>query len=129
MRIQYGERIDLPPELKKQKAKGGMFKDLGMIAGMKCVSIVHLWLPSFAMVKRFTSPAEITKNYSIPRRGSASQRRFVLVDFPHMNAAGRLRVYEADDMSAARRAVAHAAAKRGLVARENCWALSAMMDR
>jgi len=46
-----------------------------------------------------------------------------------MNAARRLRVYEADDMSAVRRAVAHAAAKRGLVGRENCWALSAMIDR
>jgi hypothetical protein len=74
-------------------------------------------------------PAEITKNYSIPRRESASQRRFVLVDCTHMNAARRLRVYEADDMSAVRRAVAHAAAKRGLVGRENCWALSAMIDR
>jgi hypothetical protein len=42
VRIQYGERGDLPPELKKQKAKRGMFKDLGMISGMKCVSIVHL---------------------------------------------------------------------------------------
>jgi hypothetical protein len=53
----------------------------------------------------------------------------VLVDFTHMNAAGRLRVYAADDMSAVRRAVAHAAAKRGLVGRENCRALSAMMIR
>ena len=31
----------------------------------------------------------------------------MLVDFTHMNAAGRPRVYEADDMSAVRRAVAH----------------------
>jgi hypothetical protein len=53
----------------------------------------------------------------------------VLVDFTHMNAADRPRVYEADDMSAVRRAVAHAAAKRGLVGGENCRALSAMIDR
>jgi hypothetical protein len=46
-----------------------------------------------------------------------------------MNAAGRPRVYEADDMSAVRRAVAHAVAKRGLAGRENGWALSAMIDR
>jgi hypothetical protein len=53
----------------------------------------------------------------------------VLVDFTHMNAAGRPRAYEADDMSAVRRAVAHAVAKRGLAGRENGWALSAMIDR
>jgi hypothetical protein len=35
-------------------------------------------------------------------------RRFVLVDFTYMNAAERLRVYEANDMSAVRRAVVHA---------------------
>jgi hypothetical protein len=45
-----------------------------------------------------------------------------------MNAAGRLRVYEAGNMCTVRRAVAHAAAKRGLVGRENGWALSAMID-
>jgi hypothetical protein len=46
-----------------------------------------------------------------------------------MNTARRLRVYEVDDMCAVRRAVARAAAKRGLVAPENCRALSAMIDR
>ena len=35
-------------------------------------------------------------------------RRFVLVDFTHMNAAERLRVYEAGNMCAVRRVVAHA---------------------
>ena len=81
----------------------------------------------FARSKILLSPAEITKNYSIPRSESGSQRRFVLVDFTHMNTARRLRVYEADDMSAVRHAVAHAAAKRGFVGRENRWALSAMI--
>jgi hypothetical protein len=54
-------------------------------------------------------------------------RRFVLVDFTHMNAAERLRVYEAGNMCAVRRAVVHAATKGGLVGRENCRALSAMI--
>jgi hypothetical protein len=46
-----------------------------------------------------------------------------------MDTAGRLRVCAAGNMCAVRRAVAHAAAKRGLVGRENGWALSAMIDR
>jgi hypothetical protein len=83
---------------------------------------------NYASLGTGTIPAEITKSYSIPRSESASQRRFALVDFTHMNAAGRLRVYEAGNMCAVRRAVAHAAAKRGLVGRENRWALSAMID-
>jgi hypothetical protein len=74
-------------------------------------------------------PAEITKNFSIPWSESGSECRFVLVDFTHMNAAGRLRVYKAGNRCTVRRAVAHAAAKRGLVGRENGWALSAMIDR
>jgi hypothetical protein len=47
-----------------------------------------------------------------------SERRFVLVDFTHMNSAGCLSLYEAGDMYIMPRAVAHAAAKRGLVGRE-----------
>jgi hypothetical protein len=47
-----------------------------------------------------------------------SERRFVLVDFTHMGRAGCLRLYEAGRNCVMRRAVAHAAAKRGLVARE-----------
>jgi hypothetical protein len=72
---------------------------------------------NYAALKTGTIPAEITKNYSIPRREGASERRFVLVDFTHMNTARRLRVYEAGNMCTVRRAVAHAAAKRGLVGR------------
>ena len=47
-----------------------------------------------------------------------SERRFVLVDFTHMNSVGCLRLYEAGKTYTLPRAVAHAAAKRGLVARE-----------
>jgi hypothetical protein len=47
-----------------------------------------------------------------------SERRFVLVDFTHMNSAGCLSLYEAGDTYTMPRAVAHAAAKHGLVARE-----------
>jgi hypothetical protein len=46
-----------------------------------------------------------------------SERRFVLLDFIHMNSAGCLSLYEAGDMYTMPRSVAHAAAKRGLVAR------------
>ena len=45
-----------------------------------------------------------------------SERRFVLLDFTHINNAGCLRLCEAG--KALPRAVAHAAAKRELVARE-----------
>ena len=44
-----------------------------------------------------------------------SERRFVLVDFTHI---GCLSLYEAGNTYTMPRALAHAAAKRGLVARE-----------
>lgn len=57
-----------------------------------------------------------------------SERRFVLADFTHMNREGCLRLYEAGRTYALPRAVAHAAAKRGLVARErpSRWAAPGM---
>jgi hypothetical protein len=76
-----------------------------------------------------SNPFARSKILLVRRKLAHRNAAFVLVDFTHMNAAGRLRVYEADDMCTVRRAVAHAAAKRGFVGRENCWALSAMMDR
>ena len=45
-----------------------------------------------------------------------SERRFVLVDFTHMNRAGCLRLYEAGHSLP--RAIAHAATKRELVAKQ-----------
>src|SRR5262249_55099346 len=56
-------------------------------------------------------PVEITKNYSIPRRESASERRSVLVDFTHMNTARRLRVDEAGNMCTVRRSEGFSAEK------------------
>jgi hypothetical protein len=47
-----------------------------------------------------------------------SERRFVLADFTHMNRAGGLRLYEAGRTYALSRAIAHAATKRGLVAKQ-----------
>jgi hypothetical protein len=47
-----------------------------------------------------------------------SERRFVLVDFTHMNRAGCLRLYEAGRTYALPRAIAHAATKRELVAKQ-----------
>ena len=47
-----------------------------------------------------------------------SEHRFVLVDFTHISNTRCLRVYEAGETSTMPRAVAHAAAKHGLVARE-----------
>jgi hypothetical protein len=47
-----------------------------------------------------------------------SERRFVLVDFTRMNSTGWLTLYEAGDTYTILPAIAHAAAKRGLVARE-----------
>jgi hypothetical protein len=47
-----------------------------------------------------------------------SERKFVLVDFTHMSRAGNLRLYEAGHIYALSRAVAHAATKRGLVAKQ-----------
>ena len=47
-----------------------------------------------------------------------SERRFVLVDFTHMNRAGCLRLYEAGQTYALSRAIAHAATKCGLIAKK-----------
>ena len=47
-----------------------------------------------------------------------SERRFALVDFTHMNRAGCLRLYEAGHTYALSRAIAHAATKRELVAKQ-----------
>jgi hypothetical protein len=47
-----------------------------------------------------------------------SERRFVLVDFTHMNSVGCLSLYEAGETYTMPRSVAHAAARRGFVARE-----------
>ena len=49
---------------------------------------------------------------------SKSERRFVLVDFTHMNRAGLLRLYEAGHTYTFSRAIAHAATKRELVAKQ-----------
>ena len=46
-----------------------------------------------------------------------SERRFVLVDFTHMNRAG-CRLYEAGHTYSLPRAMAHAATKRELVAKQ-----------
>ena len=57
-----------------------------------------------------------------------SERRFVLVDFTHMSRAGCLRLYEAGRAYVLPRAVAHAAAKRDLVAnsRPRVWSAPSM---
>jgi hypothetical protein len=47
-----------------------------------------------------------------------SERRFVLVDFTHMNRAGCLRLYEAGQTYALPWAIAHAATKCGLIAKQ-----------
>lgn len=47
-----------------------------------------------------------------------SERRFVLADFTHMDRAGVLQLYEAGRRYALSRAIAHAATKRALVAKE-----------
>jgi hypothetical protein len=47
-----------------------------------------------------------------------SERRFVLSDFTHMSRAGCLRLYEAGRSYVMPRALAHAAIRRDLVARE-----------
>ena len=48
-----------------------------------------------------------------------SERRFVLIDFTYMNRAGCLRLYEAGHTYAFPQAVAHAATKRELVAKQH----------
>jgi hypothetical protein len=47
-----------------------------------------------------------------------SERRFALVDFTHRSKTGRLRVHEAGRTYALPRAVAHAATKREVVAKQ-----------
>ena len=47
-----------------------------------------------------------------------SERRFALVDFTHMSRAGCLRLYEVGHIYALSRAIAHAATKRELVAKQ-----------
>jgi len=47
-----------------------------------------------------------------------SERRFVLADFTYMNRAGGLRLYEAGRTYALSRAIAHAATKRELIAKQ-----------
>jgi hypothetical protein len=47
-----------------------------------------------------------------------SERRFVLVDFTHMSSTSCPSIYEAGETYTMPRAVAHAAAKRGLVAKQ-----------
>lgn len=47
-----------------------------------------------------------------------SERRFALVDFTHMNRMGYLRLYEAGRTYALSRAIAHAATKRELLAKQ-----------
>ena len=47
-----------------------------------------------------------------------SERRFALVDFTHMSREGCLRLYEASRTYTLPRAVAHAATKRELVAKQ-----------
>ena len=47
-----------------------------------------------------------------------SERRFVLVDFTHMSRMGYLRLYEAGHTYTLPRAIAHAATKRELVAKQ-----------
>jgi hypothetical protein len=47
-----------------------------------------------------------------------SERRFALVDFTHMNRTGYLRLYEAGHIYVLPRAIAHAASKRQLVAKQ-----------
>jgi hypothetical protein len=47
-----------------------------------------------------------------------SERWFILVDFTHMNRVGCLRLYEAGHTYALSRAIAHAATKRELVAKQ-----------
>jgi hypothetical protein len=47
-----------------------------------------------------------------------SERRFALVDFTHMSRERCLRLYEAGHTYTFPRAIAHAATKRGLVAKD-----------
>jgi hypothetical protein len=71
-----------------------------------------------------TGPSSNGSNYSgrfeaiVQTEGSSmSERRFALVDFTHKNRAGLL-LYEAGHTYALSRAIAHAATKRELVAKQ-----------
>jgi hypothetical protein len=57
-----------------------------------------------------------------------SERRFVLVDFMHKTKTGRLRLYEAGRAYTLPRAIAHAATKHELVAKQKPprWMLPSM---
>ena len=57
-----------------------------------------------------------------------SERKFALVDFTHMSRAGCLQLYEAGHTYVLPRAVAHAATKRKLVAKQRPphWTLPSM---
>ena len=55
---------------------------------------------------------------SILRERGMSERRFVLADFTYMDCVGLLRLYEAGRTYRLPRAIAHAATKRELVAKE-----------
>ena len=59
-----------------------------------------------------------------------SERRFVLVDFTHMSGVGCLRLYEAGRAYVLPRAIAHAATKRELVAKQrpSGWMLLSMFQ-
>jgi hypothetical protein len=60
-----------------------------------------------------------------------TERRFVLADFTHMNRAGCLRLFEAGHTYALARAIAHAATKRELVAKQrpSHWTAPSMFRR
>ncbi len=47
-----------------------------------------------------------------------SERRFALIDFTHMSRVGYVRLYEAGHTYTLPRAIAHAASKRELVAKQ-----------
>jgi hypothetical protein len=53
----------------------------------------------------------------MPNPPRVTERRFVLADFTYMDRAGFLRLYEAGRSYRLSRAVAHAAAKRELIAK------------
>ena len=55
---------------------------------------------------------------SILRERGMSERRFVLADFTYMDRVGLLRLYEAGRTYRLPRAIAHAATKRELVAKQ-----------
>lgn len=76
-------------------------------------------MQSFVETPKLVRPAPMhdTRQQRVARCGM-SERRFVLVDFTHMNRAGCLRLYEAGRAYVLPRAIAHAATKRELVAQQ-----------